>query len=179
MDFWDIWSIQQGPLSHQISRISVRAWVWRRGSSEPIKAVFGWDEQVQLEIYTPKSGKKKGLPEIIELRGKSHWQCVAASITSKWKHFYFCRFFLPPEYHGKGIGSQVLTDCLTQPSKLNKPVELCYLQGKSVLGSYISDLPLKSPRKTISLCICGATDTHSKWSHRVFNLDRAPDTHLT
>ncbi|MEZ9545137.1 MULTISPECIES: GNAT family N-acetyltransferase [Vibrio] len=71
---------------------------------EPIKAVFGWDEQIQRDIHAEEWVEER--PEIIE-------------------------------YHGKGIGSQVLTDCLAQAAKLNKPVELCYLQGNRVGELYL------------------------------------------
>ncbi len=99
---------------------------------EPIKAVFGWDEQVQRDIHAEEWAEER--PEIIEYQGKAIGSVL---LKDKGDHFYFCRFFLLPEYHGKGIGSQVLTDCLAQAAKLNKPVELCYLQGNRVGELYL------------------------------------------
>jgi len=55
---------------------------------------------------------------------------------NKGDHFYFCRFFLLPNFHGKGIGSQVLSQCLEFADNENKPVKLCYLQGNRVGGLY-------------------------------------------
>ncbi|WKY60722.1 GNAT family N-acetyltransferase [Vibrio sp. SNU_ST1] len=98
---------------------------------EPIKAVFGWDEQVQRDIHAEEWAEKR--PEIIEYQGKAIGSVL---LQDKGDHFYLCRFFLLPEYHGKGIGSQILTNYLAYAEKLNKPVELCYLQGNRVGGLY-------------------------------------------
>ncbi|MCZ4307534.1 MULTISPECIES: GNAT family N-acetyltransferase [Vibrio] len=105
---------------------------------EPIKAVFGWDEQIQRDIHAEEWAEER--PEIIEYQGKAIGSVL---LQDKGDHFYFCRFFLLPEYHGKGIGSQVLkdfltkADCLTKADSLNKPVELCYLQGNRVGELYL------------------------------------------
>ena len=99
---------------------------------EPIKAVFGWDEQVQRDIHAEEWAEER--PKIIEYQGKAIGSVL---LQNKGSHFYFCQFFLLPEYHGKGVGSKVITDCLAHADKLSKPVELYYLQGNRVGELYL------------------------------------------
>jgi GNAT superfamily N-acetyltransferase len=51
-------------------------------------------------------------------------------------HLYFGRFFLLPEFHGQGIGSQVMNTVVQQAEQLNLPIKLCYLQGNRVGSLY-------------------------------------------
>ena len=98
---------------------------------EPIKAVFGWDDKIQREMHQDEWDEEK--PTIIEMSGEAIGSYL---LQNKGDHFYFCRFFLLPSFHGKGIGSQVLSQCLKFADSENKPVKLCYLQGNRVGGLY-------------------------------------------
>lgn len=94
---------------------------------EPIKAVFGWDEDVQREIHRTEWEEDK--PTIIVVDG------VAAGsylVQLHAEYLYFGRFFLLPEFQGKGIGSRVLKSVIENADKMSLPIKLCYLQGNRV-----------------------------------------------
>ena len=57
-------------------------------------------------------------------------------LEDKSDHFYFCRFFLFPSIQGKGIGSQILNQCLAFADEQQKPIKLSYLQGSRVSRLY-------------------------------------------
>tara|TARA_Y100001956_G_C4127842_1_gene191320 strand:- start:2371 stop:2817 length:447 start_codon:yes stop_codon:yes gene_type:complete len=98
---------------------------------DAIKAVFGWDEKVQREIHQQEWQQAK--PTIIEVEG----QPVGSFLVEQHNdHLYFGRFFLLPELHGEGVGSQVLNQLITDAQKLNLPIKLCYLQGNRVGSLY-------------------------------------------
>ena len=98
---------------------------------EPIKAIFGWNEEIQREIHHDEWGDER--PTIIEISGKPIGSFL---LQNEIDHFYFCRFFLLPGLQGKGIGSQVLEHCLNIADGEKKPINLCYLQGNRVGGLY-------------------------------------------
>lgn len=98
---------------------------------DAIKAVFGWDEKLQWEIHLDEWNEAK--PRIIEIEGK---QAGSYLMLDKGDHWYFCRFFLLPEFHGQGIGSRILNRCIRQASAAQKPIRLSYLQGNRVGGLY-------------------------------------------
>lgn len=94
---------------------------------EPIKAVFGWDETVQREIHRNEWDEEK--PVIIEVDGVSVGSYLVQEHSD---HLYFGRFFLLPDYQGRGIGSQVLKAAITFADEKSLPIKLCYLQGNRV-----------------------------------------------
>lgn len=94
---------------------------------EPIKAVFGWDESVQREIHRNEWDEEK--PVIIEVDGVSVGSYLVQEHSD---HLYFGRFFLLPDYQGRGIGSQVLKAAITFADEKSLPIKLCYLQGNRV-----------------------------------------------
>ncbi|RXJ73208.1 GNAT family N-acetyltransferase [Veronia nyctiphanis] len=94
---------------------------------DAVKAVFGWDENIQREIHADEWEEAR--PNIIEVDGN---RVGSFLLLDKGDHFYFCRFFLMPKLQGKGLGSRVLNDCLRQADDERKPVRLCYLQGHHV-----------------------------------------------
>lgn len=98
---------------------------------EPIKAIFGWDEEIQREIHHDEWGDER--PTIIEISGEAIGSFL---LQNKIDHFYFCRFFLLPEFHGKGIGSKILKQCLDIADSEKKSIKLCYLQGNRVGSLY-------------------------------------------
>ena len=69
---------------------------------EPIKAVFGWDENVQREIHRSEWNEEQ--PTIIEVDGLAVGSYLVQYHT---EYLYFGRFFL-------------------------LPIKLCYLQGNRV-----------------------------------------------
>ncbi len=94
---------------------------------EPIKAIFGWDENVQIEIH--RSEWEESKPTIIEVNG---FRVGSYLVQYKSDHLYFGRFFLLPEYQGNGIGSQVLSTVIQLAQEKSLPIKLCYLQGNRV-----------------------------------------------
>ncbi|MCR9473026.1 GNAT family N-acetyltransferase [Vibrio diabolicus] len=94
---------------------------------EPIKAVFGWDENVQREIHRSEWNEEQ--PTIIEVDGLAVGSYLVQYHTES---LYFGRFFLLPQYQGKGIGSQVLKDVIEIAAQKSLPIKLCYLQGNRV-----------------------------------------------
>ncbi|MCS0307812.1 GNAT family N-acetyltransferase [Vibrio diabolicus] len=94
---------------------------------EPIKAVFGWDENVQREIHRNEWEEEK--PTIIEVDGVAVGSYLVQLHS---EHLYFGRFFLLPKYQGKGIGSQIVKTVIALANRKSLPIKLCYLQGNRV-----------------------------------------------
>ncbi|EGQ9886432.1 TPA: GNAT family N-acetyltransferase [Vibrio parahaemolyticus] len=94
---------------------------------EPVKAVFGWEENVQQEIHRNEWNEAK--PTIIEIEGAPVGSCL---VQAHPEHLYFGRFFLLPACQGKGIGSQVLKTVIQLANEKSLPIQLCYLQGNRV-----------------------------------------------
>jgi len=94
---------------------------------EPIKAVFGWDEEIQQSIHQQEWQEDK--PVIIEIDGKRVGSYLVQVHND---HLYFGRFFLLPQCQGQGIGSTVLKEVIALASQHNLPIKLCYLQGNRV-----------------------------------------------
>lgn len=98
---------------------------------DAVKAVFGWDEKIQQEIHQQEWQQAK--PTIIEIDGRAVGSYLLEQHSD---HLYVGRFFLLPELHGKGVGSQVLKQVITEAQMLNLPIKLCYLQGNRVGSLY-------------------------------------------
>lgn len=94
---------------------------------EPIKVVFGWDENAQREIHLNEWEEEK--PTIIEIDGVAVGSYLVQTHS---EYLYFGRFFLLPEYQGKGIGSKVLKTVIELADLKSLPIKLCYLQGNRV-----------------------------------------------
>ncbi|MCF9125062.1 GNAT family N-acetyltransferase [Vibrio parahaemolyticus] len=69
---------------------------------EPVKAVFGWEENAQQEIHRNEWNEAK--PTIIEIEGAPVGSYL---VQAHPEHLYFGRFFLLPACQGKGIGNRV------------------------------------------------------------------------
>ncbi|HAS8493030.1 TPA: N-acetyltransferase, partial [Vibrio vulnificus] len=82
---------------------------------------------VQREIHHNEWGEEK--PTIIEVDGVAVGSYLVQCHS---EHLYFGRFFLLPEYQGKGIGSQVLKAVIELAEQKSLPIKLCYLQGNRV-----------------------------------------------
>ncbi|HHX8443443.1 TPA: GNAT family N-acetyltransferase [Vibrio diabolicus] len=94
---------------------------------EPIKAVFGWDESVQRDIHRDEWEEEK--PTIITI---DEVPVGSYLVQFHSEHLYFGRFFLLPEYQGKGIGSDVLKTVIQLADEKLLSIRLCYLQGNRV-----------------------------------------------
>ncbi|EIK4765034.1 GNAT family N-acetyltransferase [Vibrio parahaemolyticus] len=94
---------------------------------EPVKAVFGWEENVQQEIHRNEWNEAK--PTIIEIEGAPVGSYL---VQAHPEHLYFGRFFLLPACQGKGIGSQVLKTVIQLANEKSLPIQLGYLQGNRV-----------------------------------------------
>ncbi|MDA0119184.1 GNAT family N-acetyltransferase [Vibrio sp. T11.5] len=94
---------------------------------DAIKAVFGWNEQVQQRIHLEEWQEDQ--PSIVTVNGQPIGSFL---LQDKGEHFYFCRFFLLTQYHGKGMGSKILQYCIELADAKRKSIQLCYLQGNQV-----------------------------------------------
>ncbi|QFI37987.1 GNAT family N-acetyltransferase [Moritella marina ATCC 15381] len=94
---------------------------------EPIKAIFGWDEAVQQQMHAQEWAD--GKPMLICIDG---FAVGSYKIEMESNHIHFCRFFLLPEYQGKGIGSQVLKQLISFAKEKQLPCKLSHLQGNRV-----------------------------------------------
>lgn len=103
----------------------------------PISAVFGWDEALQREFHHDEWSAAK--PEVICVNGQRagsylvEERNIRDKLTNEsYPELYFCRFFLLPEFQGKGIGSAILARCVAQADRRRNLMRLCYLQGNRV-----------------------------------------------
>ncbi len=94
---------------------------------EPINAVFGWDEYVQRDIH--RQEWEDGKPKIIEINGESIGSYLVQEHSD---YLYFGRFFLLPQFQGKGLGSKILKGVVELAHEKSLPIKLCYLQGNRV-----------------------------------------------
>ncbi len=94
---------------------------------DAIKAVFGWNEQVQQRIHLEEWQEDQ--PSIVTVNGQPVGSFL---LQDKGEHFYFCRFFLLTQYHGNGMGSKILQYCIELADAQRKSIQLCYLQGNQV-----------------------------------------------
>ncbi|MBJ7536290.1 GNAT family N-acetyltransferase [Marinomonas transparens] len=97
---------------------------------EQIHHVFGWDDAVQKQIHKKEWNEAK--PTIIEVDNKAIGSFLLRPLEDTGEPLYFSRFFLLPEFHGSGIGSAILKQCLDLADEQEKRVTLCYLQGSRV-----------------------------------------------
>lgn len=98
---------------------------------DAVKAVFGWDEQLQMKIHQQEWQQAR--PVIILENG----QAVGSYLfQDNVDHFYFGRFFLLPKAQGKGIGSAILRAVIIQAELKQKPLKLTHLQGNRVHSLY-------------------------------------------
>lgn len=98
---------------------------------DAVKAVFGWDEKLQMNIHQQEWQQAR--PLIILDNGE-----VVGSylFQDNVDHFYFGRFFLLPKAQGKGIGSTILRSVIAQAELKQKPITLTHLQGNRVHALY-------------------------------------------
>ncbi len=69
-----------------------------------IEAVFGWEEAVQREFHAKEWHQEK--PTIISLENAK----IGTYLLQRRDYgYYFARFFILPEFQGRGIGSSVLS----------------------------------------------------------------------
>ncbi|MFT7684005.1 MAG: GNAT superfamily N-acetyltransferase [Moritella dasanensis] len=93
----------------------------------PIKAIFGWDDVVQQQMHAQEW--VDGKPMLICIDGLA---VGSYKIEINTDHIHFCRFFLLPEYQGKGLGSKVLNQLITLGKEKQLPCKLSHLQGNRV-----------------------------------------------
>ncbi|MCW8334138.1 GNAT family N-acetyltransferase [Vibrio paucivorans] len=98
---------------------------------DAITAVFGWDEELQVELH--RQEWNTGKPTII-----THNDCSIGTfmLEEKGDCWFFSRFFIFPKYQNHGIGSAILQQVIEQVSLSEKPCKLCYLQGNKVRSLY-------------------------------------------
>ena len=98
---------------------------------ESIKAVFGWNEEIQKVICRQEWEEAK--PTIIEINDT---RIGSYLVQLNPDHLYFGRFYLLPAYQRRGIGNRILKNVFTLAEREKRPIKLCYLQGNRVGGLY-------------------------------------------
>ncbi|MDN3695999.1 GNAT family N-acetyltransferase [Vibrio cortegadensis] len=98
---------------------------------DAITAIFGWDEELQRELHLIEW--HQGLPELIYVDGEPVGSYMLVENNEIW---HFSRFFLLPNFHGKGIGSKILQQVSDTLDSYQQPCKLCYLQGSRVQTLY-------------------------------------------
>ena len=89
-----------------------------------IKAIFGWDEEVQREFHAKEWQQEK--PTVISLGNIK----VGTYLLQRRDYgYYFARFFILPEYQGQGVGSRVLSAITKELDREHAACHLGYLQS--------------------------------------------------
>ncbi|NAW86998.1 GNAT family N-acetyltransferase [Photobacterium halotolerans] len=112
---------------------------------EAVTQVFGWDEALQYQLHFTEW--QECLPLLILMDGtpigsvlletmEPKFQPTEEQDSAKLPHSYFSRFFLFPQWQGRGIGSAVLRAVIAWADKAHRPCCLTYLQGNPVSGLY-------------------------------------------
>lgn len=112
---------------------------------EAIKAVFGWDEEVQQRIHHEEWQEDQ--PTIVTVGGQPAGSFL---LQDKGEHLYFCRFFLLARYHGKGMGSKILQYCI-ELADANVSRSNCVIYKEIVWAVFINASGSNSRPKTTLL----------------------------
>ncbi|WP_051287975.1 GNAT family N-acetyltransferase [Photobacterium halotolerans] len=112
---------------------------------EAVTQVFGWDEALQYQLHLaewldckPLLILMDGIPigSVLLETMEPEFHPTAEQNSAKLPHSYFSRFFLLPQWQGRGIGSAVLRAVIAWSDKAHRSCCLTYLQGNPVSGSY-------------------------------------------
>ncbi|WP_336510292.1 GNAT family N-acetyltransferase [Photobacterium arenosum] len=112
---------------------------------EAVTQIFGWDETLQYQLHLSEWQDCK--PLVILMDGTPIGSVLLEMITPECHsnteqdsrdlpQSYFSRFFLLPQWQGRGIGSAVLRAVIAWSDKAHRPCCLTYLQGNPVSGLY-------------------------------------------
>ncbi|MEI8594321.1 GNAT family N-acetyltransferase [Photobacterium sp. Hal280] len=108
-----------------------------------VTKVFGWDEQVQYQLHHQEWRACK--PTLICWHDTPIGSVLLESVTeadpsaageASCRYLYFSRFFLLPEWQGRGIGTAVMSLLEAICDAENLPCQLMYLQGNQVFTLY-------------------------------------------
>ena len=89
-----------------------------------IRAIFGWDEEVQREFHKRAWLQEK--PTIISL---GNAKIGTYLLQERGYGYYFARFLILPEHQGRGIGSRVLSAVTKELDREHTACRLGYLQS--------------------------------------------------
>lgn len=92
-----------------------------------IKEIFGWDDALQRKLHQQEWEEAK--PQIMIVDGE---RVGSFLIQEKTDHLYFGRFFILPQFQGRGLGKTVLNHLNGLSAHTEKPCKLLYLQGNWV-----------------------------------------------
>lgn len=92
---------------------------------------WGWDEAVQRQIHQSRVREKP----FFEIR-KAGDRLGTLSFQTLTEHVRFGEFYLFPQYQGKGIGSAVLSHCLSLADSMRLPVRLEHLLWNPIGSLY-------------------------------------------
>ena len=98
---------------------------------DAITAVFGWDEELQMELH--RHEWNSGKPTIICLDDKP---IGTYHLKEKQDCWFFSRFFIDPRCQNQGIGSTILQQVIDVANQSNKPCKLCHLTENRVHELY-------------------------------------------
>jgi len=92
---------------------------------------WGWDEVFQREVHESRFKEKP----FFEIR-RAEQKLGTVSFQVLPGYVRFGEFYLFPEHQGQGVGSAVLTHCLSVADSLRLPVRLEYLHWNPVGSLY-------------------------------------------
>jgi GNAT superfamily N-acetyltransferase len=98
--------------------------VKKRAFGPYIKEVWGWDEEIQIELH-----KKVWSERTMFIITKNDTSVGTLSYDVKKDHIYLGQFFIMPEFQKHGIGSVVLELLFADSLKMNLPIRLRYLNN--------------------------------------------------
>lgn len=108
---------------------------------EAVTRIFGWDEPLQYQLHLREWQACK--PSLILFEGKAigsvlleSVEVIAEESEAVERSLHFSRFFLMPEWQGRGIGSAVLAGVMTLADAEGLPCQLQYLVGNPVAALY-------------------------------------------
>jgi len=92
-----------------------------------VERIFGWNEAIQRQIHQQEWDEERPIILLVENKPIGSYLLQKRS-----EDLYFGRFFVLPQYQGKGIGSVILQSVIAQSEAFGLPITLCYLQGNRV-----------------------------------------------
>jgi GNAT superfamily N-acetyltransferase len=105
--------------------------VKRKALGPYIISRWGWDENIQRKIHETKWVQRPWY--IVELDSES---IGTVAITRAPDHIQFGEFYLLPDYQGQGIGSEILSNVITESEVKQLPIRLEYLKWNPVGSLY-------------------------------------------
>jgi GNAT superfamily N-acetyltransferase len=97
-----------------------------------ILARWGWDEAFQIDLHRKRWNERPWF--IIELDGQA---VGTLSVQELEDHIRFGEFYLLPQHHNQGMGTELLSKVIECANALSLPIKLEYLKWNPVGSLYL------------------------------------------